>query len=120
MRKQKPTVALIYDFDGTLSPGNMQEFGFIQALKKDKGAFWKESTTLSNNNNADGILCYMYLMLQKAQSENISLQRKSFQEFGKKVELFHGVNEWFKLINKYGSEKGLIIDQKFFLVEPLF
>ena len=40
MAKKKPIVALIYDFDGTLSPGNMQEFGFIQAIGKDKAEFW--------------------------------------------------------------------------------
>lgn len=28
-------VALVYDFDGTLAPGNMQEFGFVQAIGKD-------------------------------------------------------------------------------------
>ena len=39
MAKKKPIVALIYDFDGTLSPGNMQEFGFIQAIGKDKAEF---------------------------------------------------------------------------------
>lgn len=110
MRKQKPIVALIYDFDGTLSPGNMQEFGFIQALKKDKEAFWKENNKLADENEADGILCYMWLMLQKAQAENISLQRDSFRKFGKQVTLFNGVKEWFGLINKYGSEKGLTIE----------
>ena len=40
MRK-KPIVAIIYDFDGTLSPGNMQEFGFIQAVGKTKEEFWR-------------------------------------------------------------------------------
>ncbi len=37
---KKTIVALIYDFDGTLSPGNMQEFGFIQAIDKDAKSFW--------------------------------------------------------------------------------
>jgi len=88
----------------------MQEFGFIEAIGKDSKAFWKESTKLSTDNNADAILCYMWLMLQKAQAENISLKRESFKKFGKKVELFKGVNEWFKLINKYGHEKDIKIE----------
>ena len=50
MTKKKPTVAIIYDFDGTLSPGNMQEFGFIQAIGKDKAEFWaKKSIGFRNN-----------------------------------------------------------------------
>ena len=46
MAKKRPIVALIYDFDGTLSPGNMQEFGFIQAIGKDKAAFWEKNKKL--------------------------------------------------------------------------
>ena len=42
MRK-KLIVALVYDFDGTLSPGNMQEFGFIQAIGKTPEEFWRMS-----------------------------------------------------------------------------
>ena len=36
-----PVVALIYDFDGTLSPGNMQEFSFIKALGMTSEEFWR-------------------------------------------------------------------------------
>jgi len=107
---KKSTIALIYDFDGTLSPGNMQEFGFIQAIGKDTKSFWEQNKKLSEENDASGILCYMYLMLQKAQAENISLSRSSFRKFGRDVELFKGVQDWFKLINDYGKSVGVNIE----------
>ena len=109
-KKEKIVVAFIYDFDGTLAPGNMQEFGFIAAIGKRSNEFWSENSKLSVDNDADQILTYMYLMLKKAQSEDISLKRKAFQDFGKKVELFNGVQEWFKLINNYGKSKGIEIE----------
>ena len=110
MGKTKPIVALIYDFDGTLSPQNMQEYGFIQALKKDPGSFWAENTRIAAVSDADQILTYMLLMFQKAQSEGVSLKRESFRDFGKQIELFSGVTEWFSLINEYGKSIGITIE----------
>lgn len=109
MAKKRPIVALIYDFDGTLSPGNMQEFGFIQAIGKDKAEFWAKNKKLSEENDANGILTYMYLMIQAAKSNGISLRRESFKRFGENVELFDGVKEWFALVNDYGRSIGLDI-----------
>lgn len=107
MAKKRPVVALIYDFDGTLSPGNMQEFGFIQATGKTKEIFWEQNRKLSEGQDANGILTYMYQMLTEAKMNRISLKRESFQEFGKNVGLFDGVKEWFSLINEYGRSVGL-------------
>lgn len=98
---------MIYDFDGTLSPGNMQEFGFIQATGKTKEEFWDKNRKLAEGKDANGILTYMYLMLDEAKKNNISLTRESFQNFGKNVELFRGVKQWFSLINEYGDSIGL-------------
>ena len=45
--RRKPIIGLIYDFDGTLSPGNMQEFGFIQAVGQTPEEFWTKSNNIA-------------------------------------------------------------------------
>ena len=107
--KRTIDVALVYDFDGTLAPGNMQEFGFVQAIGKDSKEFWEKNREMAIKDNANGILCYMYLMLQEAKANEISLKRDSFRKFGSKIKLFKGVEEWFALINDYGKSIGLNI-----------
>jgi hypothetical protein len=102
-------VALIYDFDGTLSPGNMQEFGFIQAIGKDITQFWEQSNGLAHDNDASQILCYMYMMLKFAKANNISLKRESFKKFGANIELFPGVYEWFELVNNYAKDRHITL-----------
>ena len=109
MAKKRPQVALVYDFDGTLSPGNMQEFGFIQATGKTKEEFWDKNRKLAVGKDANGILTYMYMMLDEAKKNHISLTRESFQSFGRNVELFRGVRQWFSFINEYGASIGLDI-----------
>ena len=54
MAKKRPQVALVYDFDGTLSPGNMQEFGFIQATGKTKDEFWEKNRKFAEGKDANG------------------------------------------------------------------
>ena len=109
MRK-KPIVALIYDFDGTLSPGNMQEFGFIQAIGKKPQEFWQESDEIAAGQDASNILSYMKLMFDEARKAGIKLRREDFKRFGASVELFDGVKEWFGLINEYGKSRGVKVE----------
>ena len=109
MRKE-PIVALIYDFDGTLSPGNMQEFGFIQAIGKSPEKFWRMSDDIAKGQDASNILAYMKLMFDEARTAGIKLRREDFMKFGEKIELFAGVREWFKAVKKYGKSKGVKIE----------
>ncbi|MDR2891143.1 MAG: haloacid dehalogenase-like hydrolase [Alistipes sp.] len=106
---EKPTVALIYDFDGTLSPGNMQEYDFIPAVGKTSRDFWSESSQLARDCDADPILTYMARMIAEAREKNIPLTLDGFRESGSRIELFPGVTEWFGRINAYGESKGLQI-----------
>jgi len=108
--QKKPIIALIYDFDGTLSPGNMQEFGFIQAVGQTPQEFWHKSDNIAIGQDASNVLAYMKLMFDEAKRNGIHLRKEQFKEFGKHIELFEGVKGWFKLINEYGSSKGVVIE----------
>lgn len=109
-RDKMPIVALVYDFDGTLSPGNMQEYSFIEAVGLNKEDFWAETSVMAENQDADNILVYMLLMLKKAKENGMPIRRASFTKFGESVELFNGVLDWFKRISNYGLEQGVIVE----------
>lgn len=108
--KKKPIIALIYDFDGTLSPGNMQEFGFIQAIGSTPEEFWSMSDGIAKGQDASNILAYMKLMFDEAHKHGIKLQKDEFKRFGKHIRLYEGVQEWFELVNRYGRSRGVIIE----------
>lgn len=107
---RKPIVALIYDFDGTLSPGNMQEFGFIQAIGKTPAEFWHLSDGIAVKYDASNVLAYMKLMFDEAHRNGIHLRREDFKKFGSDIELFDGVREWFSLVNDYGRRHGVRVE----------
>ena len=108
MKKNK--IALIYDFDGTLSPLNMQEFGLIQAFHCNPDVFWSKSNALSDKNDASEILCYMKTMIDKAKDTGVHLTRENLRQFGTKVQLYPGVEKWFSIINEYGRKQGIEIE----------
>ena len=108
--RRKPIIALIYDFDGTLSPGNMQEFGFIQAIGSTPEEFWSKSDGIAKGQDASNILAYMKLMYDEARKNGIRLTREDFRRYGSDIVLFDGVREWFRNVNEYGRRHGVIIE----------
>ncbi len=105
----QPVVAICYDFDKTLSPDDMQAQGYIQSVGFDVPKFWDECATIARENDMDQNLAYMYMMLEKSRGK-FEFSRKTLQEYGAKVQLFPGVEGWFDRINKYGKEKGVIVE----------
>lgn len=110
MAKKLIPMAICYDFDGTLSPGNMQEYGFIKELGITPREFWDRSNTLAKVKKADDILAYMKVTIDEAKKRNLSIKREDFMEYGKNIKLFKGVEEWFDRINKYAKTKGIKIE----------
>lgn len=110
MPKKHTPMAIAYDFDGTLAPGNMQEHQFIPEIKMQPKKFWSEVKQLTKEHQADGVLVYMNLMLRKAAAARVSVRRQDFEKHGKGLTLFDGVEEWFDRITEYGRNKDVNVE----------
>jgi hypothetical protein len=97
----KKTIALVYDFDGTLSPRPMQDYAFLPQIGADAAAFWKESNDLARREGADPMITYMRLMYKRAKEKGQRIDRADLVKQGASVELFPGVEEWFDAIGDY-------------------
>jgi phosphoserine phosphatase len=102
--------AIVYDFDGTLARGNMQERSFIPAVGVEREAFWKEVRTVARREDADEILVYMRLMLEKARAAGIQVSGQMLREHGSKPDYFAGVEDWFDRINSFAAGYGLHLE----------
>lgn len=109
LKEDRPVLAICYDFDKTLSPDDMQAQGYIQEVGYDVKDFWKESNELAENNDMDQNLAYMYKMFEKAHGKLV-FNRTKLEEYGSRVKLFPGVEDWFERIKKYGKEHGVIVE----------
>jgi hypothetical protein len=99
-------MAIAYDFDGTLAPGNMQEHSFIPGLGMKKEQFWNEAKAMAKREDMDEILAYMFVMLERSR-DRWPITRKSFKRHGKTIKFFPGVASWFRRHNAYARQKGI-------------
>lgn len=105
-----PIVAIMYDFDRTLCTKDMQDYSFIPSLGMTESEFWHFSNSLAQREHMDSILAYMYAMVKISKDKNIPLLREKLVNMGKNVELFDGVETWFKRITDFGSSLGMQVE----------
>lgn len=99
--------ALMYDFDKTLSPKDMQEYAFIQETGLTPAEFWRRCDDMKLV--MDPILGYMLVMLQEAEGKML-LTRGVFNRLGAGVDLFPGVESWFSRVNEYARTKNITLE----------
>jgi len=98
---EKKVIALVYDFDGTLSPKPMQEYTFLPKIGEDPKAFWAESNRIAREQGADSLITYMHLMYKKAKARGVRIDRDDLVALGRDVELYPGVEQWFDEVAEY-------------------
>ena len=97
--------ALIYDFDGTLARGNMQEVSFIPSIGMTASQFWDSVYPETQKADGDGILRYMQMMLAAAQRTGQPVTRQALRDHGREVALFEGLRDlsWFERMDAFGA-----------------
>lgn len=110
MKQSKPIIALLYDFDKTLSTTDMQNYSFIPRLGLTSEEFWNVASEYTNKHGMERTLSYMYAMISEAKKKNIKLTKKFLKECGKDIVFYPGVINWFKRINAYAAKKGIIVE----------
>ncbi|NMJ43601.1 haloacid dehalogenase-like hydrolase [Roseomonas sp. JC162] len=110
MAREPVPVAIAYDFDGTLAPGNMQEHVFLPKLGLDAASFWARSNVLAEEQQGDPILTYMHRMLVEAAAADIPMRREDWAAHGAGITLFPGVETWFDRIDAAASVRGLAVE----------
>lgn len=100
------TIAIVYDFDGTLSPQPMQEYTVLPELGIPAREFWKEVSKQARETESEGMLVYMRLLIEKAEEKKIHLGKKELSALAKEIQYFQGVETWFSRINNYIKEIG--------------
>ncbi|MBP1587137.1 MAG: haloacid dehalogenase-like hydrolase [Clostridia bacterium] len=103
-------IALMYDFDRTLSTQDMQNYRFIPALGMTAEEFWSTANKFAADNTMDGILAYMYTMVSEAKKRGVVLRRETLVDMGRGIEFFPGLDTWFSEINAFGASMGVTVE----------
>lgn len=106
----RPTIAIMYDFDKTLTTRDMQEYTFIPKLGLSSSAFWQKANDLARKQGMDSILAYMKLMLDESKKQAKPIRRNDFVALGQELEFFPGVLGWFSFVNELGAKRNLCIE----------
>ena len=64
---------------------------------------------LARDNGMDSNLAYMFKMVEEAEG-NLVLTRSALENYGARVELYPGVEEWFERIRAFGKEHGVKVE----------
>lgn len=88
-------IAIVYDFDGTLSPGNMQEGTIFKAYGIDKKKFWARSQSLVIRRGYEKTLAYLKLLIDDPVFRRRPLTKRKLRELAKDVPYYPGVAEGY-------------------------
>jgi len=95
------TIALVYDFDGTLSPQPMQEYTVLPKIGVEPKEFWAAVNREARETESDMMLVYMRHIIEALERVRVDVKREDFAAMAGAIEYFPGVPTWFARVNAY-------------------
>ena len=95
------TIAVVYDFDGTLSPQPMQEYTVLPKIGVEPSAFWGQVNREARETASDPMLVYMRHIIEALERNRVDVKRRDFAAMAKAIKYFPGVASWFPRMNAY-------------------
>ncbi len=95
------TIALVYDFDGTLSPQPMQEYTVLPRMGVEPREFWEKVNEEARATESDMMLVYLRHILETLDRQKIAVKREDFARMARAIRYFPGVEGWFSRVNAY-------------------
>jgi phosphoserine phosphatase len=99
------TIALVYDFDGTLSPQPMQEYTVLPKIGVEPAQFWAMVNREARDTESDPMLVYMRHIIEALERERVDVKRADFAAMAHAIEYFPGVPTWFARMNAYVKKR---------------
>jgi hypothetical protein len=99
------TIALVYDFDGTLSPQPMQEYTVLPKIGVEPGKFWDIVNREARETESDPMLVYMRHIIEALERERVDVKREDFARMARAIVYFPGVATWFGRVNAYVARR---------------
>ena len=99
------TIALVYDFDGTLSPQAMQEYTVLPKIGIEPARFWARVNEEARRTQSDQMLVYLRRILEELEEKRVDVKREDFARMAGRIKYFPGVLGWFSRMNGYVARR---------------
>ncbi len=99
------TIALVYDFDGTLSPQPMQEYTVLPKIGIEPARFWEVVNREARETESDPMLVYMRHIIEALERAKVDVKRADFARMAAAIVYFPGVATWFGRMNAYVARR---------------
>jgi hypothetical protein len=120
LKKKRSLIAICYDFDGTLSPRNMQEDTIFKEYKIDANRFWREVSRVTKNEGYDKALCYLNKLIFDPKFSRKPLTEKRLGALARKLCYCPGVKSFFprldRFVKKEARRAGLDVSLEHYII----